>query len=409
MKNILITLTLMFLSLSLARCGSSDSVDLNSSTSMEQNLGWYGDNLDQLQEFLASSHGKNPVAVFDWDNTILYRDIGDATLFWMINHNKIHQPKNKDWSNTSPLLTTEAKTALKQACDNQGFAEGTLMTDQSTEGSKTCSQQILMIYSTGFVDGEAEDPAISAFDEKLYDKNLYEPAYAWAVQLQAGYTPDEIREFARSAFEFNSSTPLGTQQNVGRTQQAADARLYTPMKNLIKTLHTKGFDVWVSSASSQYIVDAIAEEVGIDSDHVIGVRPVIVDEKITARFEGCGSEPDNNSSLINYRFGKRCWLNKEVFEVSDPNLQLSTPGKQVFSAGDSDTDMPFVQDASGLHLVINRNKKEIMCHAYANEDGKWIINPRFIKPLPQKDPSTYSCAAYNLPDQEDTVFIEPTE
>ena len=32
---------------------------------------------------------KRPVAVFDWDNTVIKNDIGDATFFWMLKHDKI--------------------------------------------------------------------------------------------------------------------------------------------------------------------------------------------------------------------------------------------------------------------------------------------------------------------------------
>ena len=57
--------------------------------------------------------------------------------------------------------------------------------------------------------------------------------------------------------------------------------------------------------------------------------------------------------------------------------------RQVIGAGDSDTDATMVRDATGAHIAINRNKPELMCHAYANTDGRWVVNPMFIEPLPQ--------------------------
>lgn len=386
-------MTLASLSFSLS-CGNSVSLD----PTLDENLPWYGNNRQTLQNFLDNS-AKGQVAVFDWDNTVFYRDIGDATMYYLIANNKIIQPANKDWKNTSPLLTDEANTALKAACDAQADAGKPITSDQSSTASKACADQIVTIYNTGLVDGTD----VAAFDEDKFDGDLMEPVYAWTVQLEAGYSPDEIREFARAAFDLNASNKLGAKQKIGNTEQAADARVYAQMADLIEALQANGFDVWISSASSQYIVDAISENVGVNPDHVIGVRPVVTDGKITPKFRGCGTEADGNTSIINYRFGKRCWLNKELFGVADGEAQLTTPGKQAFAAGDSNTDIPFTKDATGLRIAINRNKGEIMCNAYANKDGKWIVNPRFINPLPKKE-SGYSCGDYGLPDQQDTVF-----
>jgi hypothetical protein len=95
--------------------------------------------------------------------------------------------------------------------------------------------------------------------------------------------------------------------------------------------------------------------------------------------------------------------------------------RPVFGAGDSDTDISFLHDATHLRLVINRNKKEIMCNAYGNYMSKWIINPMFIQPRAQQMTpylcSTTACldaagvggpckneAGEIIPDQMDTVF-----
>lgn len=74
-----------------------------------------------------------------------------------------------------------------------------------------------------------------------------------------------------------------------------------------------------------------------------------------------------------------------------------------------------------LRLVVNRNKNELMCRAYDNSDGKWIVNPMFIQPKQQKA-TPYPCATTGftgrdgtpgpvlrgdtsvIPDQTDTVF-----
>jgi hypothetical protein len=78
-------------------------------------------------------------------------------------------------------------------------------------------------------------------------------------------------------------------------------------------------------------------------------------------------------------------------------------------------------DATVLRLVLNRNKPELMCHAYHGTAGKWLINPQFVAPQPRRaEPypcSTSACkdrdgksvpcrdpAGKVIPDQEDRVY-----
>ncbi|MFL5318685.1 MAG: hypothetical protein ACJ790_03445, partial [Myxococcaceae bacterium] len=53
--------------------------------------GWAGTNETRLNDMMKTlgvsgtqfNPAKRPVAVFDWDNTVVKNDIGDATFFWM--------------------------------------------------------------------------------------------------------------------------------------------------------------------------------------------------------------------------------------------------------------------------------------------------------------------------------------
>src|SRR5437016_3464948 len=76
--------------------------------------GWLAKNRARIDAFLDAQNGG--VAVFDWDNTMMRNDIGDATFFWMLRHDKILQPPERDWSRTNRRLTKAARESLK-ACD----------------------------------------------------------------------------------------------------------------------------------------------------------------------------------------------------------------------------------------------------------------------------------------------------
>jgi hypothetical protein len=262
-----------------------------------------------------------------------------------------------------------------------------------------------------------------------------EPTYAWAAQLQAGHTHAEVKGFAMAALEEGLAAPEGHTQTLGTTAGLnAYVRIYDQIANLIAVMQANGIDTWVISASSQPIVEAFAEKVNIAADHVIGIRSLIdAGGKLTYDFQGCGPVPDGSgngtnmltgNSMITYIEGKRCFMNKVIYGVSGPDALLSNPDpakRPVFGAGDSDTDISFLQDATTLKLAINRNKSEIMCNAYGNHMNKWIINPMFIAPKGQFA-SGYACsttacksavglgvpcldeAGGVIPDQTDTVF-----
>ena len=70
---------------------------------------WYGSNAQRIQTVIdargtcSGLPGGRPLAVFDWDNTIIKNDISDQTFFWMLRHDKVRQPAGRDWTTTSTL------------------------------------------------------------------------------------------------------------------------------------------------------------------------------------------------------------------------------------------------------------------------------------------------------------------
>lgn len=380
---------------------------------------WYGDNRERIDAWLdgveAPGEGR-PVAIFDWDNTVIKNDVGDITMFWLLRHDEIVQPPDRDWSRTSRLLTDAARTALDAACGALAEPGETLPT--STPEGLACADEILAIYTGAAT--RAGEPAFAGWNHRTM-----EPSYAWTVQLQAGHTPAEIRALADDAIAEALSAELGATQTVGSTEVNAYLRIYEPIADLLATLEADGLDVWVLSASSQPVVEAFAARVEVPAERVIGVRAVIDGAGVlTYGFQGCGSVGDGDDTLITYIEGKRCWMNQVIFGIEGPDaeaVQADPARRPVFAAGDSDTDVAFMQDATGLKLAINRNKSELMCNAYHDVGGNWLVNPMFIAP---KDAYAdgYACSAdacvrpdgsggpctdergAAIPDQQDTVY-----
>ncbi|MCX4544544.1 haloacid dehalogenase-like hydrolase [Streptomyces sp. NBC_01565] len=365
--------------------------------------GWYGDNQARLQR-LIDEYGRcnpyrpnrnKPVAVFDWDNTVVKNDVGDATMFWLLRNGKIRQPAARDWSTTSRFLTPAAARALADACGALARPGDPLPT--GTPAGAGCADEINAVYGTAATRGGA-----AAFAG--WDRRTTEPGYAWLPQLMQGWTAREVRGFAAAARTENLAAPIGAKQQVGSSAATGWVRYYDQQKDLVRGLQKAGFDVWISSASPQPVVEVWAEGVGIDADHVIGIRNVTsYGGKFTPHLRGCGSVEDGADTMITYIDGKRCWINKEIFGVRGAAAEKVQPAarRQVFAAGDSDTDISFLRDATALRLVVNRNKNELMCRAYDNSDGKWIVNPMFIEPKSRKA-APYPCATSGYVDHDGT-------
>ncbi|MEV8535868.1 HAD family hydrolase [Streptomyces sp. NPDC051211] len=389
--------------------------------------GWYGDNQARLQQLIDRygrcspyrphhrPHRDKPVAVFDWDNTVVKNDVGDATMFWLLRNGRIRQPARGDWTTTSRHLTRAAAGALAAACGPLARPGAPLPT--GTPAGTVCADEINAVYGTA-----ATRAGAAAFAG--WNRRTTEPSYAWLPQLMQGWTAREIRGFAAAARTENLAAPIGAKQQVGSGQSTGWVRYYDQQKDLIAALHKAGFDVWISSASPQPVVEVWAAGVGIDAKHVIGIRNTTTyGGRFTPHIQGCGTVRDGADTMITYIDGKRCWINREVFGVRGAAAERIQPParRQVFAAGDSDTDISFLRDATALRLAVNRNKNELMCRAYDNSDGRWIVNPMFIEPKMQK-PGPYPCATTGyvhpdgtagpvlradssvIPDQPDSVF-----
>lgn len=384
---------------------------------LPEDPGWYGDNHARLAAMiteLGDCSGSGdvaqgaPLALFDWDNTVVKNDIGDAMTYWMLANGKILQPA--DWAKVSSFITPEAATALTTACGSIAKPNEPMPTH--TEAGLSCADEILSIYSDGTTTSGAE-----AFAN--YNARRIEPQYAFAAQLLAGYSLEEAQSFAAQAREQNLTAAEGATQIIGSQEVTAWVRYYSQITDLIATMQANGWDVRIVSASAEPVVRAWAEPLGLTGPQVMGVQVVDDDGAMTSTLAPCGGEAES----MTYIEGKRCRVNQQVFGIEGEAAWQTAPEDQrpAFGAGDSDTDVSFMTDATALKLAINRNKTELMCHAYDNEDGTWLINPMFIDPKEQRE-EPYPCSTGGailpdgstgpltdvsgnlIEDQQDTVF-----
>ncbi|MFF1689448.1 MULTISPECIES: haloacid dehalogenase-like hydrolase [unclassified Streptomyces] len=366
---------------------------------LSEKLPWYGQNRARLQRVIdergtcEGHHGPRPVAAFDWDNTVSKNDVTDATIAWSLKHDKILRPAS--WRKTSKWLTDDADKALTAACGTAVPVGAPLPTSTDTD----CTDEIFNIRESGRTMSGA-----AAFAGEWNHRRTV-PQYAWVPQLFAGHTVPELESYAAQARREALAAPVGSTQTLGTHTIPGYVRYYEQQRDLIRTLKKAGFDVYIVSAGSEPVTEVWSggrDGVGIDRAHTIAIRSVLDSRgRITTYNEGCGGVGRTQGEAIPYIDGKRCWINQDIFHLKGKSAWAKQRWDRriALGGGDADTDVTFVGDATGAHLLLNRNKNEVMCRAYDNADGRWIANPMFIEPLPRKSGS-YPCstAAYNEPE-----------
>lgn len=287
---------------------------------------------------------KPPVAVFDWDNTVIRHDIGEAVLIDGLLEGWIKMPTPiapEGW------LTPEWQGRLEEGCAQAG--EG----GSAPEGQvpKACAEDFLRAYNEGFM----ADP----------EGNFLHRPYAWAALLLAGYSPGEISAFTDGVASRRLGADIGAVVEVGALETPGWMRLNPPMVALIQAFEAKGFEVWIVSASAQPLVEVMGARVGVPRERVIGVRLKADDSGRLLPELAPGPSPCPEGGVMTWRQGKACYI--EAIIGRSP----------AFVAGDSVTDLEMLELATDLRLVLDRGKEPLMTRGRANADGKWAIQSLF--------------------------------
>jgi phosphoserine phosphatase len=349
--------------------------------------GWRAEQVLLLEQAWEQASHKRSVAVFDWDNTVIKNDIGDGFVHWMLLNDAYKQPPGYDWSVTSPWLTAQAVASLRKACEKAALPGAQLLTSRHV----ACAREIACVYHL-----ETTCEGAQAFAVAGYDHRRMRPSYAWAAQLLAGYTHAQLKDMAAQAIAMYLDAPEGSVvQGMHGKPLPGYIRVYPAMRVLIHTLQRKHVETWVLSASPQPVVEVFAQHAGIAADRVVGIQSLKDTEGLyTYHLEGCGKDTGRSDQVMTYMDGKRCFMNEKIFHVpseESDQRQLNTLLRPVLAAGDASTDVSFVRDAWGVHVVIDRHYDELMCWAEANEDARWTVSPMFIDPIVDAAPKTYAC------------------
>lgn len=297
--------------------------------------GWGDDVYGRLQATVAElADEQAPVAVFDFDNTLIYGDIGELFSHYLIDEVAYRYDLDAFW------------TLIDEADGREHIRE---LTDRVL-----ALDPVARLESPAYRQYLAEMGAVYG---RKYAREGKAACYRWAVRLHVGMHPDQIRELTLRAVDRELARPLGVEER--RTRRGETVRIrrgirrHTQMYELVRALDDVGFDVWVVSATNEWSVQAFAERAfGVPRQRVLGNRVVADDDGILT---------DRTRDPVLFGQGKVDIIEETIGRA--PAL--------VF--GDSDTDLEMLQAATHLAVLIDRGE-QVMLDAAA--ECNWAVQPQ---------------------------------
>ena len=277
-----------------------------------------------------------PLAVFDWDQTVIRHDIGDALFLHQIEALGFALDHDEFWTVLDPSDVTlrEQAALLRELAD----------------------------------DARADHPTFHALREAVLvgflRSGLLDPqeGFPWQTRLLAGMSEAEIADLTRQAMEKEMAAPLARRefQAGGQTVHFhTGLRPYAEILDLMRQLEAHGIAVWIVSATNVWAVRVMAEALGVPADRVIGMRTRVAEGRITAELEG--------EAVATW--GKVKAIQRYIHPTRQP----------VLVAGDNVTDLPMLEYSGDTRLVIDRGVAALrqVAEERAAAGERWLVQPMF--------------------------------
>ena len=202
----------------------------------------------QLDSFLEKHTQSRPaeplIAVFDCDDTIIRGDIGEAMLYFQLEHFLFRVSPAELWPD------------FPKRQELQNLYEGLA----SLPAEKRWPDRRFLSFA---------DLILSWYFDQLAANNP-EKACADIVRLFADYTDSEVRKIAEATLRKELASPV-TQRTIGRHSLPKGIRFVRETIDILQTLRKLDFDIWCVSGSNQWSVEAVWEKLGMPFNRVIGI------------------------------------------------------------------------------------------------------------------------------------------
>lgn len=314
--------------------------------------GWYSKNRIALEAHLErwrerAAGGERLTATFDFDNTTIFHDVGEATMRYQLEQLAFR------------MTVSELATVLPEEVNGVRELTGGVSLAAARSDLLESYEELTRALDEGGLERARALPTYRDFAARmawLYNALEEEPAlgagvaYPFLARWVGGFTQDGARDLARQAVAMASAerpTRLSWKSDEARRSGPVVARFhrglnaYPEIRNLMRALTTIGVEVYIISASQQLLVQGAAEALGypVPSKRIFGMRLEREGERVLP------VPVDTKDYPLTWRGGKR-----EIIERF-----LPTP--PVLAAGDSDTDFEMLTSfkETEVRLIINRD------------------------------------------------------
>lgn len=315
---------------------------------------WYPPNHRQLSRWLARDRGSLACAVFDWDNTCIFNDIGDAAY--------VHQ--------LDRLCLALAPDAFIALGDGLTGIQGSAAHQALWRDCIAAYRALWPFIAAGR--GEQAQGSLAHRDFRakmgvLYTAVAHAPrvtpgdaagAYATLAELWRNVPAHTVRAHVHDVLAHHARLPMGyatwrsaTAGDSGQAtfQFATGLAAYDEMRDLMHALRLAGVTPYVISASTQPVVQAAAAwlRFPVQPEHIFGLRPA-------------GTRGPHGPYPVTYRAGK-------VAVIRD-----YLPSEPVLVAGDALTDLEMLTGfaATQVRLLVHRpSQADHLAALYAQADG----------------------------------------
>ena len=315
---------------------------------------WYPENLARIDRgltaILARGPAERPVAVFDFDNTCVFRDVGQAVFFHQLTGLR-YRLNPEELAGLLPTAQADLDGRPMGAVIDTLLATYRTLWPMIEAGEAEAARQL--------PEAELFAALLLWFTDRARRDQRLGPRYVlpFMGKLLAGYDLAGLRQFAAEVVRAALGEPLveatllsTAAEPLGRLQASHPLGLqpHPEMLSLMHRLQGLGIDCAIISASTEWLVEEAVRLFGfpVPPERIFGIRVGLDDRgRLTT------GDPDDYP--VTYRQGKA--------EV----IRRFLPGRPVLVAGDADTDYEMLTlPEVDLRLLLNRNQSGLISTLY---------------------------------------------